>query len=131
MVAKSTSSRKNKGRKLEKDVVAAMISNSGGQLTADDLMFKSMGAPGEDVVFLSEKSRQLYPLTIECSHQESFSKQIWEKYMQAVKNNPKPLQYTPIFVMKRNHCPPLVVVDLDKFLMLVRRNSEYVQALCV
>lgn len=107
-----TSSKKNKGRTLQKLVIQEILTMF-PELQPDDVVNTSMGASGEDVK-LSPKARRLIPLSIECKNTEKIS--IWAAYEQACSNAK---QYIPTVVFKRNRSEPLVVLNFNSFLWLV------------
>ena len=73
-----------------------------------------MGAGGEDIQ-LSPAARKLVPLSIEAKNQERVA--IWAAYEQASehKSNGEPALF-----IKRNHQKPLVVIDAEWFLKILR-----------
>jgi hypothetical protein len=73
-----------------------------------------MGAGGEDVV-MARAAREHFPFSVECKNVEKLN--VWDAYEQA-KANAK--DYEPIVVMKKNHKKPLVVIDAEYFISMVR-----------
>ncbi|RTL05383.1 hypothetical protein EKK58_08275 [Candidatus Dependentiae bacterium] len=108
------SSAKQKGRKLQQDVKDKIL-KAFPTLEEDDVKSTSMGAPGEDVQ-LSPAARRLFPYSVECKSRTSIAVYAW--YQQAKANAPK--GSTPLLVIKQNHSKPLVLVDLDTFMGLVK-----------
>lgn len=106
-----TSSAKAKGRNLQKEVVSC-IRKHFPFLSEDDVISKSMGAGGEDVV-LSKAARQVLPFSIECKATEKFS--LWEAFNQAVKNAKG---WNPAVVHRKNRTKAVIIVDLDYFVQL-------------
>lgn len=109
-----TASGKAKGRKLQQ-VVRDKILEAFPMLEPDDVKSTSMGAGGEDVQ-LSPAARKLMPYSIECKARASISVYAW--YQQAKTNAPKGME--PLLVIKQNYGKPLVVVDLDHYMELVK-----------
>ena len=109
-----TSSAKAKGRLLQQ-LVRDKILDAFPLLEADDVKSTSMGASGEDVQ-LSPAARRWFPFSVECKSRATISTYAW--YQQAKTNAPK--DTTPIVVMKQNHSKPLVLIDLDSFMELVK-----------
>ncbi len=109
-----TASSKAKGRSLQQDVRDTILL-SFPSLENDDVKSTSMGAGGEDVQ-LSPAARKLFPYSVECKSRASLPLYAW--YQQAKHNAPKGAE--PILVIKQNYSKPLVVVDLDHFMELVK-----------
>lgn len=109
-----TASAKAKGRVLQQ-LVRDKILDTFPELEPDDVKSTSMGASGEDIQ-LSPAARRWFPYSIECKSRATISTYAW--YQQAKANAPKDM--TPIVVMKQNHNKPLVVIDLDSFMELVK-----------
>jgi hypothetical protein len=106
-----TSSAKAKGRNLQKYVVSHILATFPA-LTPDDVLSRSMGCGGEDIM-LSAAARKKLPISIECKNKAAFA--VYKDYAQAkynAKNN------EPVLVIKQNHSLPLAIVDLDYFLEL-------------
>ena len=109
-----TSSVKQKGRLLQQ-LVRDKILDAFPRLEPDDVKSTSMGAGGEDVQ-LSPAARRLFPFSVEAKSRASIGVYAW--YQQAKTNAPKDME--PLLVIKQNHSKPLVVIDLDAFMELVR-----------
>lgn len=110
----SVASRKSKARRLQQ-TVRDKILLSFPSLENDDVKSTSMGAGGEDVQ-LSPSARKLFPYSVECKNRASMPLYAW--YQQASHNAPKGVE--PILVVKQNYSKPLVVIDLDHFMELVK-----------
>ena len=74
-----------------------------------------MGAGGEDVV-MARAARQKFPFSIECKNCERLN--VWDAYDQAIANSG---DYEPLLVMKKNRKKPLVVMDAEAFIKLMRK----------
>lgn len=109
-----TSSVKQKGRLLQQ-LVRDKILDAFPRLEPDDVKSTSMGAGGEDIQ-LSPAARRWFPYSVECKSRASVGVYAW--YQQAKTNAPKDME--PLLVIKQNHSKPLVVIDLDAFMELVR-----------
>ena len=109
-----TASAKNKGRTLQK-LIRDKILDTFPELEPDDCKSTSMGAGGEDIQ-LSPAARKLFPFSVEAKSRASIGVYAW--YQQAKTNAPKDME--PILVIKQNHSKPLVVIDLDAFMEIVR-----------
>jgi len=108
-----TSSKKNKGRVLQQWVRDRLLELS-DELEPDDIRSTSMGAGGEDVQ-LSPAARKQFQISIECKNVEKLN--VWDAYQQACENAGK---YTPILVMKKNRKKPLLVIDAEYGLSLLK-----------
>lgn len=106
------SSCKQKGRRLQQYVRSRLIQHFG--FNENDVYSRSMGAGGTDV-FLAEAAREKFPVAIECKNTERVN--IWAAYEQAASNSEGDI---PIVVIKKNRTNPLVVLDFDQFLGLVK-----------
>ena len=109
-----TASGKAKGRKLQQ-VVRDKILEAFPRLEPDDCRSTSMGSGGEDIQ-LSPAARKLFPYSVEAKARASISVYAW--YQQAKTNAPKGME--PLLVIKQNYGKPLVVIDLDTFMELVK-----------
>lgn len=105
-----TSSRKSKGRNLQKLVVKKILEMF--PLSADDVTSRSMGAAGEDVL-MSLAARQVLPMSIECKRRASMA--VYKDYDQAQANSGG---WEPVLVIQADRSKPLVVCDLDYFLRM-------------
>ena len=109
-----TASAKAKGRLLQQ-LVRDKILDAFPRLEPDDVKSTSMGASGMDVQ-LSPAAKRWFPYATECKSRASVGVYAW--YQQAKTNAPKGME--PLLVIKQNHSKPLVVIDLDAFMELVR-----------
>ena len=111
-----TQSAKAKGRNLQKWVVNKLIEEF--NIHPEDIKSCSMGAGGEDVV-MARAAREKFPFSVECKNVEKLN--VWDAYEQAKANSSG---YEPIVVMKKNHKKPLVVLDAEHFISMVRNNDK-------
>ena len=107
-------SAKAKGRNLQK-WVRDLLLESFPQLEEDDVRSTSMGAGGEDLQ-LSPAARKLFGFSIECKNQERLN--VWDAYVQASANSGK---HEPLLVMKKNRKKPLVVIDAETFVQIIKK----------
>jgi len=107
-------SRKAKGRRLQ-NYVRDKILKAFPHLKSKDVQCVENYAPGSDIV-LSKVARKLCPYQWEIKNQEKM-KTIYDFYKQASKNCHKS---EPVVVMKMNTRDPLVVIDFDHFLELIK-----------
>lgn len=108
-----TQSAKAKGRKLQQ-MVRDLILETFSELEPDDVRSTSMGAGGEDLQ-LSPAARKKFNYSVECKNVEKLN--VWGAYEQASANAGK---HEPLLVMKKNRKKPLVVLDLDAFMSLLK-----------
>ena len=111
-----TQSAKAKGRNLQKWVVNKLIEEF--NIHPEDIKSCSMGAGGEDVV-MARAARDKFPFSVECKNVEKLN--VWDAYEQAKANSSG---YEPIVVMKKNHKKPLVVLDAEHFISMVKDNVK-------
>ena len=111
-----TQSAKAKGRKLHQWVRTQLIEQL--DVHPEDIESRSMGAGGEDLI-MARAARQKFPFSIECKNVEKLN--VWEAYEQSKE---KCNDYEPLVVMKKNQKKPLVVIDADYFISLVKRLDK-------
>ncbi len=109
-----TASVKSKGRILQQ-TVRDKILETFPKLEKDDVKSTSMGASGEDIQ-LSPAARRSFPFSVECKSRATIGVYKW--YDQAVTNAGSGVE--PLLVVKANRRKPLVVIDLDAFMELVK-----------
>ena len=107
-------SAKAKGRNLQKWVRDLLLENF-PTLEADDVRSTSMGAGGEDVQ-LSPAARKLFKFSVECKNTERLN--VWDAYQQACENSGG---HEPLLIMKKNRKKPLVVMDAEEFVKLIKK----------
>lgn len=111
-MAKTTASRKAKGRKLQQQVRDTILEKF-TQLEPDDVRSTSMGASGTDIL-LSPAAKKLFPYSVEAKCQEALN--IWSALTQAEENR---LENTaPLLVFKRNRSETYVALKLEDFMKL-------------
>ena len=109
-------SAKAKGRRLQQEFRKLLIEKLG--IHPEDIESRSMGAGGEDLI-MARAARHHFPYSIECKNVEKLN--VWEAYEQAKSNCN---DYEPLVVMKKNQKKPLVVIDADYFISLVKRLDK-------
>ena len=107
-------SAKAKGRNLQK-WVRDMLLEAFPSLEPDDVRSTSMGAGGEDVQ-LSPAARKLFKFSVECKNTEKLN--VWAAYEQACSNWG---DSEPLLIMKKNRKKPLVVMDAEEFINLIKK----------
>jgi hypothetical protein len=110
-------SAKSKGRNLQKWTRDTILGVN-PELKENDVLSRSMGANGEDVI-LSPAARLLAPIKIECKNKREIAVCGW--YEQAGGHDG---EYEPVLVIKENYEEPLVVVDAVYFFKLLRRAQQ-------
>jgi hypothetical protein len=95
-------------------LIKKIIREYNPELGEDDVISKSMGANGEDIV-LSSAARKLVPFQIECKHKREIAVCGW--YEQATQHG----KHEPLLCIKENHGEPLVVLSAHYFFDMVRR----------
>ena len=112
-----TQSRKAKGRRLQQQFMQLLIEKL--DIDPEDIESRAMGSGGEDLI-MSKAARTKFPYSIECKNQESLN--IWKAWEQA--NGNKGV-YEPLVVIKKNGVRPLVVLDAENFLDMIKEfNNE-------
>jgi len=111
-----TQSRKAKGRRLQQQFRDLLIEKL--DIDPEDIESRSMGAGGEDLI-MSKAARTKFPYSIECKNQERMN--IWSAWEQA--NGNKGI-YEPLVVIKKNGVRPLVVLDAENFLDMIKEFNN-------
>jgi len=88
-------------------------------LEADDVRSVSMGAGGEDVL-LSPTARSRCPISVECKSRDRIA--VYGYYEQAETNAKG--KGEPVVFIKQNRSSPLVVVDAEYFLDLLKGQKN-------
>lgn len=112
----NTRSRKLKGHRLEYLIRDKFIEKF--NLTTDDVRANIGSETGVDIN-LSKKAQALIPLQIEAKSRSSMA--IYTYYEQA-KSHKAGLE--PVVIVKMNRRKPLICMDLDYFLELLRNNNK-------
>ena len=111
-----TSSAKAKGRRLQQKFMQLLIEKL--DIDPEDIESRSMGAGGEDLI-MSKAARNKFPYSVECKNQEKLN--IWSAWDQANANKGV---YEPLVVIKKNGVQPLVVLDAENFLDMIRNFND-------
>ena len=107
-------SRKAKGRRLQ-NFTRDKILKAFPHLKPSDVQCVENYAPGPDII-LSKVARKLCPYKFEIKNQDKM-KTVYDFYKQASKNARK---LEPVVVMKMNTRDPLVIIDFEHFLELIK-----------
>jgi hypothetical protein len=110
-MATTVASRKAKGRRLQK-LVADKIGELLNLKVGKDEMIapREMGQSGTDVRLIGP-AKELFPFSVECKNQETWSLPAWIK--QAQSNQEKNTNW--LLVCQKNHMKPVVVMDMNIF----------------
>jgi len=115
-------SAKAKGRKLQQYACEKISELTGYEWgsSGDDKPIESrpMGQSGTDVRMESQV-RKLFPYSVECKFQESWSVPAWIE--QAKTNKTEGTNW--LLIMKRSQKPPVVVMDADSFFTLLKTTK--------
>ena len=104
---------KAKGRALQ-NLLRDKLRKAFPELHEDDIKSQTMGMTGEDII-LTPAAREKIPYSFECKNQERI--QLW-KFLEQAESNAD--SHTPILIIKKNRRKPYVVVDLDKWIELIK-----------
>ena len=111
-----TSTAKAKGRRLQQWMRTLLIERL--DIHPEDIESRPMGSQGEDLI-MARAARQKFPFSIEAKNQEQLN--VCRAWEQAIANSGK---YNPILVIKKNNVKPLVVVDAEYFVNLIKENDD-------
>ena len=114
----SPRSSKAKGRRLQNMVRDRLRAAFAEHLEDDDIKSQIMGVNGEDIV-LSPAAKKKIPYSFECKNVERLN--IWQAIEQAESNCE---DRTAVVVIKRNRTDTYAVLNLDKFIKLIRREND-------
>ena len=112
-----TRSRKIKGKRLT-NYVRDKILKAFPHLKKKDVMVPTDGQNGPDII-LSRIAKKLCPYNWELKNQQKMAT-VYKWHRQASKNT----KLTPIVVCKMNTRDPLVILDLDHFMSLIRQTTD-------
>jgi len=112
----SVASLKAKGRELQ-NLVRDKLYATFPKLEDGDVKSTPMGVTGEDVQ-LSPAAQRVFPYAIECKRKKTFA--VYGMYEQACNHSD---DREPLLVIRGDRKKPLVVVDLDHFLELIKNGK--------
>jgi len=104
MTARTTASRKAKGRRFQQEIRDDLISRLG--INHGDILSTPMGQAGCDI-YLSPAARSRFPFGVECKAQEAIALPAWWKQCEV---NASKVGLAPLLVFKRNREEPLAVL---------------------
>ena len=108
------SSAKAKGRALQDWIRKKLIEEF--NIHEDDIKTAVMGESGEDIK-MARAAREKFPFGIEAKNVEKLN--VWQAYEQACENSG---DYEPLVVMKKNRKKPLIVMDAEAFIELMKNK---------
>lgn len=110
-MANTVASRKAKGRRLQQEVATRIGQLLNLKVGPDEMIAtREMGQPGTDVRLVG-LAKEMFPFSIECKNQESWSLQTWID--QAKKNQDKDTDW--LLICKKNRLNSVVVMDMEVF----------------
>jgi len=115
MTAKTTQSKKSKGRRLQKKIVELILSKF-KSLTKDDIWSRPMGCSGTDIV-LSAAAAKVFPYEIEAKNTEKLN--IWDAINQSQQENRNP-DRIPMVVFKKNGQEIYCCLKFNHFMNLLK-----------
>ncbi len=118
MVAKSTATRKQKGREHQQQIATQI--RTALDLPEEDVVSRPMGSQGLDVM-LSARARERFPFGIECKRQEKLAIPEWWRQCE---ENARKEGLTPLLVFRRSHEDALAVMRWADLLALVRWSNR-------
>ncbi len=107
------SSAKAKGRNLQNWIRKLLIEEL--DIHEEDIKTAVMGESGEDII-MARAAREKFPYSVEAKNVEKLN--VWAAYEQACANCG---DYEPLLVMKKNHKKPLVVLDAETFVKIIKQ----------
>ena len=118
-----TSSKKNKGRNLQQEIVKMMLEVTG--LEDEDITSTSMGAPGRDIK-KSSRAYEVLPIVEECKSRANIA--VYEYYEQAISHLTEKdykEQREPVVFIKQNRSKPLALVDARYLVRILNALTCY------
>ena len=109
-------SAKNKGKLLQNHVKKLLV-EAFPELDGH-IKSTTMGESGEDIQ-LSPTARNTIPYQFECKSRASIA--VYRDFSQAQNHG----RETPCLIIKQNASKPLAVIDLEKFIQLIRIENDY------
>ena len=107
------SSAKAKGRALQNWIRETLIEEL--KIHEEDIKTAVMGESGEDII-MARAARKKFPFSVEAKNVEKLN--VWAAYEQACSNCG---DHEPLLIMKKNRKKPLVVMDAEKFIQMIKK----------
>lgn len=105
---------KDKGKAFEREIVATIL-EAFPQLSPNDVLARSMGDPGQDII-LSETARVILPLAAELKRVESLN--VGKAFEQAKANGQE--GQMPCVIHRKSRCEALVTLKWSDLLKLLK-----------
>lgn len=122
----SIASRKAKGRNLQKYVTRRISEITGIPYGKDErIASREMGQSGTDVRLIG-KAKKLFPFSIECKYQETWSVPAWIK--QAKENWKRGTDW--LLFMRKNRHPEIVCMDAEAFFKIYEEYLRLKEKIC-
>lgn len=115
-MASTVASRKQRGRLLQQFVATKLLEVS-PILQPDDIVSRSMGSPGCDILLSPYAKSVIGNWDIECKNQETIS--IWSAIQQCEARGEGK---KPMVVFKRNRTPAYVCMKFDDWIDIIKGN---------
>jgi hypothetical protein len=109
---------KAKGRTFEKEVVASILATYPELISEHDVLFRSMGSIGADII-LSEAARAVLPLAIECKRVGRLENLDLNGAMKQAKAN-CPTELVPCVVYREDRHDTFVSLTVGGFMALMK-----------
>lgn len=119
MTARTTASRKAKGRRFQQEIRDDLIKRL--SLNPGDILSTPMGQAGSDL-YLSPEARKWFPFAVECKNQEKVA--LWPWWDQCTTNAAKE-DLAPLLLIKRSRTEPLAVLRWNDFLTLQAACNDW------
>ena len=110
---------KDKGKTFEREVVAQLLA-AFPQLTDKDIVARSMGDPGQDIL-LSTRASELIPLAMELKRAEKFS---LDAALRQANAHAAKSGLTPCVVFRKSRQPAYAVIPLSLLVGLLQKVSK-------
>lgn len=117
MTANTPATRKDKGRKFQQKLARDI--QTVFNLDPDDVVSRSMGAPGADIM-LSPHAQKAFPFAVECKRAEKVTLTKWWEQTQ---QNADKCGLKPLLVFRQNRSDALVCMRWEDFIKLMN-NKE-------
>ena len=116
MVAKTRGAKLQKGQRLQKWMCEKISNLLGIPHGVDEqIASRESGQPGTDVRLVGT-AKKLFPFSIECKNQETWSIPAWVR--QAKTNQADGTDW--LLVVKKNHSNPIIVMDAEVFFNILK-----------
>lgn len=122
MSANTPQSRKSKGRTFQNHV-REMLLDTFPTLTERDIVSRSMGSKGTDIM-LSEEASKKIPFDVECKRSEHIN--IWSSFFQSF-TRANETGNLPLLVFRRNRSQVMCAMEFEVLLDLLAKCCNYIE----